>query len=168
MGEDQQLGRHLFRLKGLSRQLQETAHLRRIGEIRKGAEVQGPCRLPPPSPAHEAAVPGLAALPGHGVALAVLDIVELQLGPLDGVGKFPPPAVGEVGEEAARGQVPRIPVRVLVAAGAGEEHRGLAAAVGPRQHADGIGERHSEILDAPQMPDADRPQGLAALGAFGP
>ena len=110
-----------------------------------------PLRLALPVAAQEAALPRPAPLPDHGDAVAAVQIVELDLRPLRRVRRHGRLPAGEVGEQSAGREVPRAASGNVAGAGAGEQHRRLAAAVRSGQHGDGVLKRKPEIPDAAQL-----------------
>lgn len=153
--EGQQMGLDPRHLHLSAAEPQQAAHLGGVGEVGEGAQIDGPLRLSFAVPAGEASSPRPAAPPGHGDPFAPVQVVELDIGLLRRIGRYVLLPAGEVRKQGARGEVACRPSGHVVRAGTGEQHGRLAASIGPREHTDRIGERHAQVADAAQIPDAD-------------
>ena len=152
----------------LPHELDDAADCGRIGEIGECAKVQLPFRLLCPRAAHEAAVPGLAPPPSHRKTFPSVQVVVFQLRSFVGVGQRSLQPIRELGKENTRRELPRSLAGDAVRTGAGEQHRGLPAAVGAGQHAYRIAEGHAELPDPAEIPDADFVEEVTALRAACP
>ena len=163
MGEDQHLGAEGPGLELFPGELQDAPHLRRIGQVGERPQIDRTLRLRATRAAQEAPVPGLAAPPRHGDAVASVEVMEFELGPRRAVGTCRLLPIGEVRKERTGNEFPRSATGHAVGTRARQEDRRLAATVGTGKHADGIVEGHPQIPDAAQVPDSDLRQRVVAV-----